>query len=613
MSAKYHFYTTKELKPSGWLRKQLTIQLQGLSGNLDKIWPDIRDSAWIGGKREGWERVPYWLDGAIPLAYLLEDENLMMRVNTYVDAIIKSQKPDGWICPCKEEERESYDIWALLLITKVLVVYYECTEDERIPDVVYRSLKNYYELMESGACHLDAWGKARWFEGFLALSWLYKRQPEPWMVRMAQLLKEQGLDYPSIVEEWERPFNEWRMTTHVVNLAMMLKYEAVSCDLLGEPYTGKAQELLKIIHRHHGMPTGAFTGDECLSGLSPIQGTELCAIVEQMYSCELLYAYTGEAKWAELLEKLAFNALPATISEDMWSHQYVQMSNQINCVRFPGKPLFRTNSSEAHLFGLEPNFGCCTANFNQGWPKFALSAFLHDEERTILNAVPIPTVLHTKVEEIPVKISLETEYPFRNHMYYRIETETPVSMAFQIRIPTFAENLKVNGEPVKKQEMLTFDQVFAGVTELTLDFEVAPRLVARPYQMKTAEYGSLIFSLPLDAIWEMQEYEKDDVVRKYPYCDYEVRGTSEWNYAFASRQLSVEQREGDEFPFSSSHPRLVLHAEMAPIDWGMEEGYETVCAKVPAHRSPIGQPEEKILYPYGCSKLRITETPLIDE
>ena len=68
--------TTREIRPRGWLRRQLEIQAAGLCGNLDRVWPDIRDSRWIGGDREGWERVPYWLDGFIPLAWLLEDEAL---------------------------------------------------------------------------------------------------------------------------------------------------------------------------------------------------------------------------------------------------------------------------------------------------------------------------------------------------------------------------------------------------------------------------------------------------------------------------------------------------------------------------------------------------------
>ena len=49
------FYTSKEIEPKGWLVSQLKIQAEGLSGNLDNVWPDVRDSRWIGGVREGWE------------------------------------------------------------------------------------------------------------------------------------------------------------------------------------------------------------------------------------------------------------------------------------------------------------------------------------------------------------------------------------------------------------------------------------------------------------------------------------------------------------------------------------------------------------------------------
>ena len=42
----------RSIRPEGWLRRQMEIQARGLSGNLDRIWPDVRDSAWIGGDRE---------------------------------------------------------------------------------------------------------------------------------------------------------------------------------------------------------------------------------------------------------------------------------------------------------------------------------------------------------------------------------------------------------------------------------------------------------------------------------------------------------------------------------------------------------------------------------
>lgn len=102
----YRFFVGNCIKPDGWLRRQLEIQAQGLAGNLDKVWPDIRESAWIGGDREGWERVPYWLDGFIPLAYLLDDEDMIARAERYIYVILDRQGEDGWICPLPERTAE---------------------------------------------------------------------------------------------------------------------------------------------------------------------------------------------------------------------------------------------------------------------------------------------------------------------------------------------------------------------------------------------------------------------------------------------------------------------------------------------------------------------------
>jgi hypothetical protein len=94
----FRSFSVKEIKPQGWLLGQLQIQGKGLSGNLDLFWPDIKDSRWIGGDREGWERLPYWLDGFIPLAWLLEDEDKKNRAREYINFIIDNQNDDGWIC-----------------------------------------------------------------------------------------------------------------------------------------------------------------------------------------------------------------------------------------------------------------------------------------------------------------------------------------------------------------------------------------------------------------------------------------------------------------------------------------------------------------------------------
>lgn len=601
---KWNFYTSKELKPCGWLKRQLEIQAEGLSGNLDKVWRDVRDSAWIGGDAEGWERVPYWLDGFIPLAYLLEDDDLIARAKKYIDAILTYQKPSGWICPCTDEEIPKYDTWAVQLISKVLVVYYECSDDERIPRVIYKVMKNYYELISSGKISLFSWAKSRWYESFVALNFLWERYKEEWIRELAKILKTQGLDYEAVSGLWKRPINHWKFETHIVNIAMMLKSEAISCDLLGEDYGDLAEKLVTVLREYNGTPVGLFTGDECLSGLSPIQGTELCSVVEQMYSYEWLFAYTGDSKWAERLEMLAFNALPATISDDMWAHQYDQLSNQIACVKFPAKPIFGTNGKESHLFGLEPNFGCCTANFNQGWPKFALSAFMHSGD-TVMSVIPLPSTL--KTDEL--SIELKTNYPFDNKFEYTVSSKKNIK--FKVRVPSFARELLVNGKRVCYSEELCFDVGESETARIDIEFTTAPILVDRPHNLKSVRCGSLIFSLPIAYEKKILEYEKNGVDRKYPYCDYEYVPKSEWSYAYSSPFLEIERRGISDIPFSSQNPPVIVKAKVKKISWGFEDGYETVCAKVPESRTPLDEEKEIELYPYGSAKLRMTELPLI--
>ena len=596
----WNFYTSKEIAAQGWLRRQLEIQAKGLSGNLHKVWPDIRDSAWIGGNREGWERVPYWLDGFIPLAYLLRDEEMIAAVQKYVDAILAAQQPDGWICPCPEKKRAWYDTWAVQLISKTLKVYYDCSGDERIPEVLYRVLKNYYDLLVSGKIRLFRWGESRWFETFIALDFLYDIYKEDWIKDLAVILKKQGYDYRRAVDAWKKPRHLWRRKTHIVNIAMMLKSEAVSCELLGEPYTDLAEKLRAVLDQYNGTAFGGFTGDEVLSGLDPTRGTELCSVVEQMYSYEHLFAYTGENKWAERLETVAFNALPATLSEDMWTHQYVQMVNQIACMRTMLMAPFSTNGPQAHLFGLEPNFGCCTANFNQGWPKFALSAFMHRDD-TVLNAVMLPCELRDN----GIIIRLETDYPFRNTAHYTVEADR--AFTFEIRIPSFAENLKINGMPAPTENARF--TIEPGQTEIDLSFDVSPSFQTRPHGLSAVQVGSLLFSVPIEYDKKQREYVRRGVERKYPYCDYQLIPKTPWNYAFAAPSLTIGRPGAGEIPFSQSSPPVTVTAQMQPIHWGLKFPYRSVCRKTPKSKTPVGPVQTITLIPYGCARLRMTEMP----
>lgn len=604
-------FSAKDIKPLGWMRRQLEIQANGLAGNLDRVWPDVANSAWIGGSREAWERVPYWLDGFIPLAFLLEDEGLQARAKSYIDAILARQDKDGWICPCPKDKRPDYDTWALELISKVLLSWYDCTGDERIPTVLYRAFRQFYRHTNCNL--LIRWGAARWFEALFALFRLYEWYKEEWILELADRLELIGTDWEKIFADWkyEKPRMgepQWGLLHHVVNNAMMLKSRALYSRRSGEDATAFAEKTFARLMAAHGQPYGMFSGDECLAGRAPIAGLELCAVVEAMFSFETLLAITGDPKYADRAEFLGFNALPATISPDMWSHQYDQMPNQIACRILPKDAVhFTTNYPDSHLFGLEPNFGCCTSNMGQGFPKLCTSAFFLADD-AIVSAILVPSRLTTTLQGANVCVSLETNYPFDGALRYTVTTDRPVAFDLKLRIPGSATSARVENENAPCGEFFTASRRWEGTQTVNVALTFAPRLQAGYEGMQSVRYGQLLFALNIDAEWHPLEYTKDGVARKFPYCDYELLPRSPWQYALSGKEFTPVplSPKADAPLFSPNGARLALEAELTPITWRENNG---IPEAAPSNPSPTGDPVKMRLIPYGCTDLRISVFP----
>ncbi len=606
---KRSFFTAQELKPTGWLKRQLEIQAAGLAGNLDKVWPDVRDSRWIGGDKEGWERVPYWLDGFIPLAWLLDNEDMKARATRYVDAILERQQPDGWLCPCSDEERTHYDMWALILIGKVLAVYGDCTGDPRIETALYKAFRQYYLYIN--CITLNQWGAARWFECLIPIFWLYERRPEKWLLTLALKLRCQGMDYEALFEHWpnQEPDDNWSFLNHVVNMAMCIKASGLFALAGGGDPDAFAEMAWQTLMRDHGMACGHFTGDECLAGTSPIRGSELCSVAEAMYSYEWLAALTGFEKWGDRLEMTAFNALPAAISPDMWSHQYDQLTNQPQCTRFPDKEHpFGTNGPESHLFGLEPNFGCCTANFGQAWPKLALSALMRTQEGIAVTAIA-PVKVETVINGKKVTCELRTNYPFEDGYQVVVCAEEPVRFALDLRIPGFAQKALVDGAAAEPGKSFRIERLWEGSTEVTVTLSFQAEYVSRPSGLFCVRRGPLVYSLPVKEQWNRIEYVRDDVERKYPYCDYELLPLTPWNYGFVGGELTFHQGTVGDCPFSPEGAPVWIETSLAQVDWQMKNG---LCEELPRSKAPISAPETLRLIPYGCTNLRMTELPILE-
>ena len=366
------------IHPTGWLRRQLRIQADGLSGHLDEFWPDIARSGWIGGDAEGWERGPYWLDGVLPLAFLLDDADLRRKANYWIGYIVSRQREDGWLGPAETANHVAYDPWPTFVVLKALTQYYDATGDRRVLGCIERSLWRMHVLLSETP--LRSWAKARWADLVLTIHWLFDRTAAPWLLDLAAMVHEQGYDWRGHFADFQWPQRiereQMSMETHVVNNAMAVKSSGVWYRQSKDDGDRQSvYQTIETLDTYHGQATGVFSGDEHYAGKNPSQGTELCAVNEYLFSLEVLLPILGDPLLADRLERIAFNALPATFSPDMWAHQYDQQANQVLC-RIAEDRVYTTNGPDANIFGLEPNFGCCTANLSQGWPKFAASMWM---------------------------------------------------------------------------------------------------------------------------------------------------------------------------------------------------------------------------------------------
>ncbi|HEY3381159.1 MAG TPA: beta-L-arabinofuranosidase domain-containing protein [Vicinamibacterales bacterium] len=619
------------VRPRGWLQRQLRIQADGLTGHLDEFWPDVGQSQWFGGTAEGWERAPYWLDGAIPLAWLLDDQPMKTRLSRYVDYIVAHQRADGWYGPYPEDAvAKRYDMWAILLANKVLAQYHDATGDRRVLDAVVRSLRAVHAGLDRTP--LYGWGKFRWYEGVVATLYAYERTHEPWLLDLARKLRTQGVDFQKLLATNDLAVPTprrglWKWTKHVVNTAMATKASALSWRLDQRPTDRAfATAMIEFLDRHHGQVTGMFSGDECLAGRNPLQGTELCSVVEFMYSLEHLFAVFGDPVFGDRLERVAFNALPATFAPDMWSHQYDQQVNQVQCTINPDHH-WTTNGPESNLYGLEPNFGCCTSNMHQGWPKFVAHLWMKTPDEGLVAAAWAPCLVETRLRDVPVSMTVETDYPFRDIIKVTVAPGDPVRFPLLLRVPAWAVGPSVRvgsgpEQPMAPGTLHRIEREWTKPVDLTLRFPMHAKTSVRYNEAVAVERGPLVYSLQIGEEWSRVNADKPH--RELPHGDFDVRPTTPWNYGIVvddgpqGDSLTFLERPIGERPFSPGGAGVVATAKARQIpSWKLSAGWAGEISPPDVAWSDPGkavtdQPVTEVtLIPYGCTNIRITEFPRV--
>lgn len=626
----YYLLPAGSIQPRGWLATQLRIQANGLSGHLDETWADVGpNSGWLGGTGESWERGPYFVDGLVPLAYLVNEAALKAKAQKFIDWTLDHQAASGMIGP-----ESNNDWWPRIVMLKALTQYHELTGDARVIPAMNKYFR--YQFSQLAPRPLRDWSRFRWQDELLSVIWLYNRTSEGYLLELARTLHQQGYDWLAQYADFQYKeritaefiklnqgggLKDLALATHGVNNGQAVKTGPVWSLVSGsaEDRDG-AFKMIAELDRYHGLPNGMFSCDEHLAGLNPSQGSELCTVVEYMFSLEHSLAITGDARLGDRLEKLAFNALPGTFTDDMWAHQYNQEPNQVEC-SLHHKP-WTTDGPESNLYGLEPNFGCCTANFHQGWPKFTNSLFMLSDAREsdsrdgLAVAAYAPCEVRTILRGTPVHIEEQTEYPFKGYVQFTVNPDSPLSFPIHFRIPGWATGtaININGQPAASPSPGSFariERTWRRGDRVEIRFPMAPRVSRWFHNSVAIERGPLVFSFGIGESWVKLR-------NRGMTADWQVFPTDPWNYALETdpqdpaKSITVDESEVGEQPFSRHQPAVQLHVKARRVEnWRAVDG-----AADPVPESPVrsDQPESTIsLIPYAAAKLRITAFPQADE
>jgi hypothetical protein len=512
------------IRPRGWLERQLRLQADGLTGQLEDIWPDVGiNSGWLGGTGESWERAPYYLDGLVPLAYVLDDHVLKARAQPWIEWMIASQDETGFFGPTSNR-----DWWPRIVALKALTAYCDATGDERVVDMLERYFR--FQLSELPDRPLASWAAARGADNALSAWWLHDRTGAKWLLDLIDLISEQTLDWDEYLENdlitgKAKIFSHF---THGPNVAMGLKASAVAALKDGDPsHRARTENGFAALQRWHGQVHGWFSGDEWLGGPDATAGIETCQVVEMMFTSEIQSRVFGGGVYGDRLESLAYNLLAASCDPWMRSHQYHQQANQIEVSVAHREWSFA--GDDANVFGLEPNFGCCTANVHQGWPKFVRSLWTIDADDALRVVAYAPADVSATVAGAEVVLHVNTSYPFEETVRIVVDTETPVTMALRLRIPQWCDDaeLTIDGETEVVDSIdgyHTLKRHWAGGEMMTLRFPIRPQLVKRSGQAVGIRAGALQLVLGIPENWI-------EVPDAPGLGEWHINARRSWNYA----------------------------------------------------------------------------------
>jgi hypothetical protein len=608
------------ITPRGWLRHQLEMERDGMTGHLEQIspWLDFDKSAWTdpqGRGKYGWEEMPYWLKGYGDLGYVLKDAGITAEAKKWIMAVLATQREDGWFGP--RELLTSLDgkpdLWPHMLMLNILQSYYEAFGDTRVIEVMGRYFK-WENTLPVSAFGEGYWPKIRFGDNIESVFWLYNRSGEPWLLDLARKIH-------AGMARWDEDVINW----HNVNLSQGFRAGTIFWMLSQDPrhLASAERNYDKVFATYGQFPGGGFVGDEnSRPGYTdPRGGIETCGIVELMHSFEMLTKITGQSVWADRCEEIAFNSFPAALTPDEKGLHYVTCANQIQLDRDNKSPEIQNGGTMVSYSPYEV-YRCCQHNVSHGWPYYAEELWLATPDNGLCASLYSACEVSAKAgDAAEVRITEETDYPFRDTLKFTITTPHPAKFPLYLRVPRWCDSpeVSVNREAADvKSNPLPFIRLErewrdGDTVTLRLPMNLAVRRWPKNQDAASVDYGPLSFSL------EIQERFASYGARDPKWPEWEVFPQSPWNYGLVldeqnpASSFKLIQTDGPVAaqPFTPETAPIKLEAVGRRIPNWQADGNNVIGKLQP---SPVksDQPEEKItLIPMGAARLRVSMFPVI--
>lgn len=605
------------IRPEGWLRTQLQLEAEGFSGRLSEISQFCRyeGSAWVTPRsaERGWEEVPYWLKGFTDLGFVLGERRIIAEARRWLDAVLANQQSNGYFGTGKnlaikrgdqpemrsDRPDQVIDLWPNMIMLHPLRTLHEATGDKRVIPFMLK----YFEWQRSipRAQFLPAsWQKYRGGDNLDSIHWLYNRTGQAWLLDLAAVNHERTADWFANIPSW-----------HGVNISQGFREPAQYFQQAKDSKFIEASErsYRMVMDEYGQMPGGMFAADENArpGHTGPRQAAETCSMAEFLLSFEMLVKITGDARWADRAEDVAFNSLPAAMTPDLKGLHYLTAPNQVQLDRGNKSPMIENRGD---MFSYDPHrYRCCQHNVAHAWPYYAEHLWMATPENGIAAVLYAASSVEAKVGDgTVVRITEKTGYPFDEVVTLSIRAGSKVRFPLMLRVPAWARNASaaVNGKPAGRSRpgWITIDRVWRSGDEVKLMLPMTIEMKTWPKSGGAASVhrGPLAYSLKIGERW--QRYGTDE---KWPA--FEVFPTTPWNYALVKSPMRVEKGTAAAQPFTSDAApvRIIAKARRVP-GWTLEKN--GLIEDVPPSPAATSEPVEEVtLIPMGCARLRVSVFP----